>query len=204
MSTLVMPGEDAHAMVNKAERLENREGLPEALAVLLAEYPREAWKADPGFSGLIRFWLDRHLMFRRLLAMMTASAEATAGGKIDPLRLAAELTRLGSMFARELHGHHMIENHHYFPRLRRLDARIEHGFDLLDADHRDLDAHLGSFTCDANAVIEAARADTSQEAAIDRFLKGLAGTGRFLDRHLSDEEDLIVPVLLKHGASGIR
>ena len=30
--------------------LETRSGLPEAMRILLAEYPREAWEADPNFS----------------------------------------------------------------------------------------------------------------------------------------------------------
>ena len=35
--------------------LSHRTALPDALRVLLAEYPREAWEADPTFSALIRF-----------------------------------------------------------------------------------------------------------------------------------------------------
>jgi len=198
-----MSWEDARSMVNKAERLESREGLPAALAVLLADYPREAWEANPGFRELIRFWLDRHLMFRRMLAMMTEGAQAAADGTTDPRRFVAELSRMGSMFAGELHGHHMIEDHHYFPHLRVLDTRLEHGFDLLDSDHHDLDAHLSDFAGNANAVIRAVAEGAPHDAALGIFSEGLAGTARFLDRHLTDEEDLIVPVLLKHGSSGI-
>jgi iron-sulfur cluster repair protein YtfE (RIC family) len=190
-------------MVKETERLEMRPGLPEALRVLLEEYPREAWDADPGFSGLIRFWLDRHLMFRRLLAAMVERGEAAAEGKTDPRRFAAELSRLGSLFTGELHGHHMIEDQHYFPRLRGLDARVEHGFDLLDADHQDLDAHLSAFAETANAAIRDIAEDRPHDAALQAFLAGLEGTGRFLDRHLTDEEDLIVPVLLKYGSDGL-
>ena len=45
-----------------------RAGLPDALRVLLADYPREGWESHPHFTGLVRFWLDRHLMFRPLQA----------------------------------------------------------------------------------------------------------------------------------------
>ena len=190
-------------MVNKAERLESREGLPEALTMLLRDFPREAWEADPGFSDLIRFWLDRHLMFRRLLAMMAEKAEVLADGNADPRLFAAELSRLGSMFAGELHGHHMIEDHHYFPHLKGLDARLAHGFDLLDADHHDLDAHLVQFADNANRLIGAIAEGEPHRDALGAFAEGLSGTGRFLDRHLTDEEDLIVPVLLKHGSGGL-
>lgn len=198
-----MSREDASTKVNKAERLSAREALPDALKVLLADYPREAWYADPGFGDLIRFWLDRHLMFRRLLGMIEQGAQSAAEGKTDRRRFAAELSRLGSMFAGELHGHHMIEDHHYFPHLRGLDARLEHGFDLLDSDHHDLDAHLAGFAENANAVIRSASEGIPSSDPVRRFIDGLNETGRFLDRHLTDEEDLIVPVLLKHGSSGV-
>ena len=190
-------------MVKETERLDTREGLPEALRVLLEDYPREAWEADPGFSGLIRFWLDRHLMFRKLLAAMIERGEATADGKTDPRRFAAELSRLGSLFAGELHGHHMIEDQHYFPRLRGLDAGVAHGFDLLDSDHHDLDAHLATFADNANAAIRDIAEDRPHDGSLVTFLTGLGVTGRFLDRHLTDEEDLIVPVLLKYGSNGL-
>lgn len=190
-------------MVNNSERLAGRDGLPEALRVLLAEYPREGWEADPSFGELIRFWLDRHVMFRRILAAMTERTEATADVVLDPRRFGAELSRLGSMFVGELHGHHSIEDHHYFPRLRKLDGRLDHGFDLLDADHHDLDAHLADFTGNANALLRDIAEGKPHDASLDTFLTGLGGTHRFLDRHLTDEEDLIVPVLLKHGSGGL-
>jgi hypothetical protein len=53
----------------------------------------------------------------------------------------------------QLHGHHQIEDHHYFPLLRQKDARIERGFDLLDADHHALDGILNRFVAQANGAI---------------------------------------------------
>ena len=37
--------------------LARRDGLPDALRVLLAEYPREAWESHPNLTALMRFWL---------------------------------------------------------------------------------------------------------------------------------------------------
>jgi hypothetical protein len=47
--------------------LANRTGLPDALRVLLAEYPRDLWTSHRNFDGLTRFWLERHLGFRQLM-----------------------------------------------------------------------------------------------------------------------------------------
>lgn len=181
--------------------LDTRSGLPDALRVLLAQYPREAWARDPGFSPLIRFWLDRHMMFRKLTRRMTEDARAALEGRSDPRAHAAALARFGGMFVQELHGHHHIEDAHYFPVLSRHDARLERGFALLDADHHALDGHLQAFVTRANAVLQA-EAPTRHDAT-GTFLDGLDGFAPLLERHLTDEEDLVVPVLLRHGARGI-
>jgi len=47
--------------------LRHRKGLPDALRVLLEQYPRALWESHQNFDGLTRFWLERHLMFRRAL-----------------------------------------------------------------------------------------------------------------------------------------
>ena len=188
-------------MTDRSLSLEVRGGLPEPLRVLLEEYPREAWEADPGFSQLIRFWLDRHVMFRSLLQRLQSDAESALDGKTSPDHYARALARFGGIFVNELHGHHTIEDRHYFPTLATKDARIESGFGLLDADHHALDGHLHAFAERANAVLSAP--PHARHDATGRFRDGLAGFAPLLDRHLVDEEELVVPVLLKYGETGL-
>ncbi len=182
--------------------LDVRTGLPDALRVLLEEYPRAGWEADPGFEGLIRFWLDRHLMFRRMMAMLTEEAEGRIDGRIDPRQYAQQLARLGGRFVNELHGHHMIEDHHYFPALATKDRRIETGFELLDADHHAIDPMLQLFADGANRILRAEGPVQGRDAT-GAFLADLRRMDRMLDRHLTDEEELIVPVILKYGTAGL-
>ncbi len=179
--------------------LEARDALPEALRVLLAEYPREAWQANPNFSGLVQFWLERHVMFRRLIAAMQTDSEGLIERKLDPQDFARRLARYGSTFVTELHGHHHIEDAHYFPVLARTEPPIARGFEILDRDHQALDLHLDDFTKHANRVIGA---EQIREAS-GSFLKTLKRLEHFLERHLTDEEDLIVPIILKHGEAGL-
>ena len=82
--------------------LAERDRLPDALRVLLAEYPRDTWEADPGFDGLIRFWLDRHLMFRRLMTELRSGTEALMDRKMDDQRYVALTSRYGGMFVNGL------------------------------------------------------------------------------------------------------
>lgn len=180
------------------ENLTDRQELPEALRVLLKEYPREAWDSSDNFGALIRFWLDRHMMFRKLMASLQNETERALDGDQDARALGGRVSRYGSMLVGELHGHHNVEDVHYFPRLRQLDGRLEKGFDLLDSDHHELDGMIEAFTSDANRMLNTVSAQGEWRAPAEAFRKGLIRFERDLDRHLVDEEDLIVPVLLKY------
>jgi iron-sulfur cluster repair protein YtfE (RIC family) len=183
--------------------LANRTGLPDALKVLLAEYPRDDWAAYPGFDGLIRFWLDRHLMLRRLMSGMRSGTEALLDRNLEGPRYLAMISRYGGMFVNGLHEHHTVEDTHYFPRLSAKDARIEKGFQILDKDHHDLDAFLTGFVSRANDVVGAGVDRENLQTTAGRFQEELTKLERLLDRHLVDEEELIVPVILRYGSADL-
>lgn len=183
--------------------LETRTALPDALRVLLETYPRASWEHDPGFEGLLRFWLDRHLMFRRIVNQMRADTEKFLDHNLSAKFYAAHLARYGGMFVQELHGHHTIEDDHYFPKLIHLDARLSRGFDILDKDHHAIDRHLNAFVERANAVLQNRDDTTKMIQPADAFLRQLGQLETLLNRHLIDEEELVVPVVLKYGAPDI-
>jgi iron-sulfur cluster repair protein YtfE (RIC family) len=197
----VIGGEDVPAVEPDLD-LARRTGLPEALRALVAAYPREAWEAHPHFAGLVRFWLERHLMFRRLDAALAAETQAAISGDVDPRAFAATLARLGSAFTGELVAHHHVEDMHYFPLLERREGRLARGFAMLDRDHHALDAHLAAYAEAANAVLRKTGAPDLPDR-IGAFEEQARRLGSLLDRHLIDEEDLVVPVILKHGPGGL-
>lgn len=178
------------ASIEPALKLAQRNGLPDALRVLLQDVPKESWERHPKFSGLVQFWLERHLMFRQLVEMLDQDAKLAVDRKIDPQTHKARVSRLGGMLVQQLHGHHQIEDHEYFPKLIQLDTRLTRGFEILDSDHHDLDGLLARFVAQANAVLNGGEPGA--------FLKEVQGFTPFLDRHLTDEEELIVPVILTH------
>ncbi len=188
-----------------AEGLDRRSALPEGLRALLREMPREGWERHPNFPGLVQFWMERHVMFRRMTARLQADAEAMLEGQMEGRQFAANLSRLGGHLVQQLHGHHQIEDHHYFPILQELEPRLLRGFEILDRDHHALDDLLAGFTAQANDVLAPfapGRGPVQAEALRDAagaFRGGLAEFARQLERHLADEEELIVPVILRHG-----
>ncbi|MBQ2262519.1 MAG: hemerythrin domain-containing protein [Loktanella sp.] len=186
--------------MNDELALTHRDHLPDALRVLLAEYPREGWERDPGFDGLIRFWLDRHLMFRRLMKEMSGATDLLLDRKMASDQFASTISRYGGMFVNGLHEHHTIEDSYYFPKLMHKDKRISKGFDILDADHHALDEFLASFVTSANGALQASVDRTKLQDAGGAFQAELTRLQKLLNRHLVDEEELIVPVILRYGS----
>ena len=185
------------------DELGTRAGLPDALRVLLRDYPRDIWESHRNFDGLTRFWLERHLMFRRLHGMLTGEAEKYLDAGSDGPGFARQTARLGQFLLEQLHQHHQVEDVHYFPLLSGLEPRLAAGFELLDSDHHALDGHLHALARAATAAVQATGTAPAGPAGPARDAAGalhrqLDGFGRFLDRHLLDEEDLVIPVILHH------
>ena len=164
--------------------------------MLVEKYPRPSWEAHPHFTELTRFWLEMHLGFRRCRACSLTETEGFLDRAREPRAYAGGLARVAGQFLNELHGHHNIEDHHYFPLLKALDARI--GWGLRPARRRP--------PGDGRGDPRAGRGDQRRARGGARRRAGggggrgaaprLAGFGRLLDRHLIDEEELVVPVIL--------
>lgn len=172
--------------------LSKRDRLPDALRTLLDSYPRDDWRTHENFGSMVEFWLDRHNMFRGLAEVLRKDSEGWVDGTLDPQELAPRLARYGSLMVQQLHEHHQVEDIHYFPALKKLETSLNRGFEILDKDHHAIDDLLDRFTRSANALLQG-------KAEPGEFHDELTSFEAMLLRHLEDEEDLIVPVILKHG-----
>lgn len=171
-----------------------RAGLPDELRVLAARYPRADWKGHANFSDLTAFWLDRHLMFRGILGRMQATARAHIDAP-QP-RFGPEIARYTGFLLNQLHEHHGIEDHYYFPKLMRFDPRLARAFEMLDADHHALEGHIHGLAEATNAVLAEIRGGAA--GAAGPLLARHDAFERFLNRHLADEEEVIVPIILEY------
>lgn len=175
--------------------LTKRQGLPDALRVLAEAYPRADWQAHANFGDMVQFWMQRHAMFRQLVDLLRGDARALISNDLSFEDYAPRLSHYGGTLLNELHSHHNIEDHHYFPRLITLDPRLERGFDLLEKDHAAMDGLLHGFATGANAVLRS-------EGDVGAFYDQIEAFAGLLERHLTDEEDIIVPVILHSGFTG--
>ena len=99
-----------------------------------------------------------------------------------------------------LQGHHEIEDFHYFPSFRETEKRLAAGFDALERDHEQLQQSIGAALAAADAFWVAAQSveppSAAQLGAAERYLKASQELFDRLLRHLSDEEDLVIPLLI--------
>ena len=177
--------------------------MPETMRVLLSDYPRDSWEAHPGFKEKTRHWLGAHQMFRKLGELVRSETELYLDRSREPDDYAARLSYYGNDLVANLHGHHTWEDNNYFPELSAADPRFDAGLEILEKDHQELDLVLDRFTDTANRAIKLIQLDEHQAREEAGRLHGLAGTiEAFLERHLSDEEELAVPIILHHRLRG--
>ena len=175
-----------------------RLALPDALRALVEEFPRSGWSETRSpFRGLILFWLEKHLSFRRLLDALREDGRQALDGA-DPDAYRRRLARHGGLLVNELHGHHMIEDAQYFPVMEKADPVFARGLRILDADHHALHAMLHELTDGANAVLGHRDGGSGFRDRVAALQAVLDRADPMLRRHFEDEEELVVPVLLKH------
>ena len=177
--------------------LTGRTTLPEGYAFLLADYPRAVWDGHPNNGQWCSFWLARHQMFRDFSAALADACAQLADGKVEAPAFHEWFVPRVNFYFGEIDTHHKVEEYHYFPALAQADAKMARGIELLEGDHRTVhDLLLAAHQ--AVVVLDAAIREAPAEivAAAPRAHDGLAALGAGLGRHLDDEEDIIVPLIL--------
>jgi hemerythrin-like domain-containing protein len=184
--------------------LGQRERLPDDLHFLLERYPRDEWSDHANIQGMAQFWIQRHDMFRELGGMLTGAIAAFREGKTTPREFAAFFAPRLNFFLGHLDGHHNIEDQVYFPAFARAETRLKRGFDILDSDHHLIHNALEQNAETANAFLQALDADADkQRFAADAYAGANERLVAMLGRHLDDEEDLIIPLILERGDHGL-
>jgi iron-sulfur cluster repair protein YtfE (RIC family) len=177
--------------------------LSEELRFLARLHPRESWPGHAGLGPLASFWLQRHQAFRELDEVLQSGSQDALDQQHEPQRLRAWLGRHLQVLLWQLQEHHQVEDHHYFPVFRRIEPRLAAGFELLERDHENLHETLAAIVERANAVLAPASDPGAFHGALERYLDAQRTLGRELLRHLDDEEDLVIPLLLERGESAL-
>ena len=183
--------------------IDQRGGWPEDLCVVLRDYPRDTWHTTR--SGMARFWIDKHNYIRQQSAALQSANEDYRSGRAAASHFGSWIAPRLQGFLAELHGHHQVEDFHYFPAFRSAEPRLGPGFDVLDKDHELIHQGIVDIVGTINAFIETLHAEgpsqvDAQRRAADKYIAASLTLHRRLERHLTDEEDLIIPLMIRHDA----
>ena len=172
--------------------------------MLIARYPREQW-ARPRQSrrdGALLAVAPRHVP--RAGRHDRGHRRGSAAARCRRRNFPACWCRGCNSCCRSSNVHHQIEDLHYFPIFRAADERLARGFDVLEEDHHAIHADMARrprppTRCCARSPASrrvCARCGDDYAAASGALIKGLI-------RHLDDEEDLIVPLILDRGEDAL-
>ncbi len=183
--------------------LARRSGWP-TIRALVARYPREQWQGHANLGEMARFWLSRHDMFRELATMIQTIETQFRAGTLPEAEFPRQLVPRLQFLLSQLNVHHQIEDLHYFPIFRAAEARLACGFDVLEGDHHAIHADMAATADTANALLRtlAGEADALRRCG-DDYAAASGALIKGLIRHLDDEEDLIVPLILDRGEAAL-
>ncbi|CAH2401448.1 hemerythrin domain-containing protein [Mesorhizobium ventifaucium] len=177
-----------------------RAGLPADLRWLADKYPREVWQGHANIHGIATMWLQRHDMFRELGGMLTNGIGDYREGRLTVTEFARWFAPRLNHFLGHLDGHHNVEDIHYFPVFAKAETRLRRGFEILDADHHTIHEGLERNAEAAYAFIRTLQeSEDKQRFAADAYADENSRLIAMLTRHLADEEDLIIPLILDRG-----
>jgi|SRR5579862_214069 len=180
--------------------LARRDGWPEDLKLLIGRYPREQWQGHANLGAMAQFWLSRHDMFRELSGTIESVTGDFRSGAMSAADFPRQLVPRLQFLLSQLNVHHQIEDLHYFPIFRAAEARLARGFDVLEADHHAIHVDMAATAQTANALLRALSGEAEAlERCGDDYAAASAALLKGLMRHLDDEEDLIVPLILDRG-----
>jgi len=180
--------------------LQSRVGWPPELRTLLEKYPRELWPGHRNLGATARFWLDRHDGFRQLGGVLRTATAEFREGTLSPAEFRRFFAPRLQFFLENLEGHHYVEDHHYFPVFRAAEAQLAKGFDVLESDHEAIHAEIMRTVESANGLLRTMESDDdARRVATELYADTSERLLKFLVRHLDDEEDLIMPVILDQG-----
>lgn len=152
--------------------------------------PTDWFKADYVYktSG----WLNIHADIRQRQRTLIEISGAYRMNNLEWSAYRTQTLPRINQYILKLHHHHNIEDQAYFPTFIRMYPQLKAGFEILGRDHVHLDALLNELQA-LNGHL--AKSDVEDKALTEQLHQTLVNVSVLLSQHLTDEEDLVIPIL---------
>ena len=185
--------------VEKAWQVEQRKGLPAVIKDLLLPLERDQWSQHARYGGKASFFMQYHGDLLATAAYLKQSLQTL----LDSSQLVFNWQHLkeplsaAQYLVDRAHNHHSIEEQVYFPQFRKIMPQLSKGIDLLDKDHQSLDLALDDLSTKVmNMVMTMNQEDIIDKQQVKALTDNVLHLQRILQRHLHDEEEVIIPIFL--------
>jgi hypothetical protein len=141
-------------------------------------------------------------LFRELSVLTGGMTADLREGRMSPTTFLPLFQRRMGLLLGELDRHHHVEDDYYFPTFAAASPKLQKGFDILDNDHGVIHGAIHSLGAASRELIatlsgEVSGRDGDALRVAERLTGEIEGFDRTLLRHLDDEEDLIIPLILE-------
>lgn len=158
---------------------------------LLEKLPPNQWYSSD-YAHKTSGWLNVHTNIRKRQRILRQLSEEYLMGALNWDNYRSQVLQRIGTHVLKLHQHHSVEDHGFFPEFVSSYPQLKTGFEILERDHVRLDALLDELQ---SLNDELAKAQQEDKALADRLHANLIMGSDFLSQHLTDEEDLVVPIL---------
>ena len=155
------------------------------------QMPPEKWPLLPSF-GSAASWLGMHQSLRKGQNQLDYLNRQYLQQQLDWQEYQNQLLQAAFLHYGHLHGHHLLEDHEDFPRLRQWQPKLARGFDLLESDHAQMDQSMQQID---SWLKQLKHTPAAKIDLVEQLQQAMQQNGQHLYRHLADEEDLVIPIL---------
>ena len=158
---------------------------------LYNKLPPEQWFAAD-YAYKTSGWLKVHTNIRKRQRILTQISEAYIDGEFDWAEYRSQILKRINMHILKLHQHHGVEDDGFFPEFIRMYPQLAPAFEILGHDHEYLNALLDKLQIQNDAL---AKSEGEDKALAEQLHETLVKVTDLLQQHLTDEEDLVIPIL---------
>ncbi|MGI9339351.1 MAG: hemerythrin domain-containing protein [Psychrobacter sp.] len=137
-------------------------------------------------------WLKVHTNIRKRQRILVQISEYYISGEFDWSEYRSQILKRINMHVLKLHQHHGVEDDGFFPEFVSMYPKLAPAFEILGHDHEYLNELLDKLQIQNDQL---ARSEVEDKALAEELHDTLVKVTALLQQHLTDEEDLVIPIL---------